>query len=215
MGPRSGRACRRRMTHSASSTPASVAACHSAPPSVVTFRGAAGFGAAPSNSIVCIAIVIFRSGACGLVVSRKHRRSCGGPGCWRITATAQQRICPRCAGVIGLADLGDQPGPDLVQLAQHRVDHVQGVGGAPAGVRVGFVAGFPDRQPGTEIIDAAAGGLRGRRPRRQRSPRPSPPGETSRFPDFRKQFPGATGNESADHALQRGRGSPQRTVYGR
>ena len=60
-------------------------------------------------------------------------------------------------GVVGLADLGDQPGADAVQLSDRRVDRV--IGAAP-GVRVGLVPGLPDRQPGAEIIDAAAEGRR-------------------------------------------------------
>jgi len=63
-------------------------------------------------------------------------------------------------GVVGLADLGDQPGADAVQLSDRRVDRVDRVIGAAPGVRVGLVPGLPDRQPGAEIIDAAAEGRR-------------------------------------------------------
>jgi hypothetical protein len=48
----------------------------------------------------------------------------------------QQRGSAGCGGVIGGADLGDEPGAQRVQLAEGRVDRVHRVVGAAAGVRV-------------------------------------------------------------------------------
>jgi hypothetical protein len=80
---------------------------------------------------------------------------CGGL-VGRVTATAQQVIGPLRRPVIGLADFGSQPRPDLVQAGYRRVDRVHRVGGAPAGMGIRFLPGLPDRQLGGQVIDATA-----------------------------------------------------------
>jgi hypothetical protein len=39
-------------------------------------------------------------------------------------AFSQQRACPRLGGIVGLPDLGHQPGPEPVRAAELRVDGV-------------------------------------------------------------------------------------------
>ena len=81
---------------------------------------------------------------------------------WRINAIAQQLIGPRRADVIGLADLGHQPGADVAQLGYRRIDRIHRVRGTAPGVRVGLAPGFPDGQPDRHGLDAAAERRQGR-----------------------------------------------------
>jgi hypothetical protein len=71
---------------------------------------------------------------------------------------AQDRVGLVHGGVVGRAHLRDQPAADPVQLGDDRVDHVDGVGGAAAGVRLKarVFTGGPHGEVERQVVEVGA-----------------------------------------------------------